>query len=367
MTKSKYFPRKIYIEKASLGFPMTKRILKNASHVPVEIVEDVENLIDNIKISRDFIGEGKKCLLITQNRGKFVKPCPCTPHYIGCNYFIINLELQCPIDCTYCILQHYLENPMITVYVNTEDLWKQLDDFLYKNKNRTLRIGTGELGDSMALDHITKHSKDLISFFRKRKNAIFELKTKTVNIENILEIEPAKNIVVAWSLNSYKVAQNEEKGAPPVRERIEAARLLSNRGFRVGFHFDPIIRYQGWVDGYDEVVDELLEKVKPSAIAWISLGSLRFPPGLKTIIKKRFPNTKIIYEEFILGKDGKLRYFKPLRLQLYKEIIDAIRRKRGEKIPIYFCMESREIWRKTLRKTPRGKEEVEKYISLLRV
>ncbi|UCC39940.1 MAG: hypothetical protein JSV96_00300 [Candidatus Aminicenantes bacterium] len=363
MARSKYYPKKVYVEAGSRDLSLTKRILKNLPKVPIEIISRPQELIEKVKALKDPVEDGKRHLLLTRQKGGFIKPCPCTPQYIGCNYYIINLDLNCPLDCSYCILQTYLTNPLITIHVNVKDLWKQLDIFLHKKKHRALRIGTGELGDSLALDHITENSRDLVSYFRRKKNVYFELKTKTTNIENILKVEPARNIVISWSLNSHKIAQEDEKGAPSVDERIDAARRVLDKGFWLGLHFDPIIRYSGWADDYKEVIKKLLKTVDPSRIAWISLGSLRFPPPLKPIIKKRFPTTKIIYDEFIQGKDGKIRYFKPLRFELYSEIAGFIKKYGGSEIPIYLCMESGEIWERTLGWKPQGKEQVESYLS----
>jgi spore photoproduct lyase len=160
-----------------------------------------------------------------------------------------------------------------------------------------------------------------------------------------------------------RIAHGEEKGAPSVEERIAAARRVSERGFRTGFHFDPIIRHPDWEEGYKEVIKKLLATVDPSKIAWMSLGSLRFPASLKTIIEERFPRTKIIYDEFIKGKDGKLRYFKPLRLELYKKIVGFIKEWGGEKIPLYFCMEGEDIWGEVMGWIPKGEENLEAYLS----
>lgn len=363
MNESYYTPQKIYIEKDSLDFPLTQRILKNTKQVPREVITNPQELIEEIKAQRNAIQEGKKYLLLNQQRGEFVKPCPCTPHYIGCNYFIINLELNCPLDCGYCILQNYLSNPLMTIHVNLEDLWKELDVFYNKNKNRTFRIGTGELGDSLALDHITENSIDLISYFGGKPRALFELKTKTANIKNILRQKPAENIILSWSLNSSKMGKELEIGVPAVEKRIDVARRVSEKGFRVGFHFDPLIRHTGWAEDYNEIIEYLLKAMETTRIAWISLGSLRFPPELKSIIRTRFPKTKIFFDEFIKGKDGKFRYFKPLRIELYKKIVASIKRHGGSNIPLYFCMESEEIWREVMGWVPRGKKEVERVLS----
>ena len=91
---------------------------------------------------------------------------------------------------------------------------------------------------------------------------------------------------------------------------------------------------------------------------------MRFPPSLKPVIQKRFPHTKIIYDEFITGKDGKLRYPKPLRLRLFKQIADGLKKAGGGEIPFYFCMESGDIWKEVQKKAPRSKKEVEKLLTL---
>lgn len=364
MSETLFSPQKIFITKDSESFPLTQRILKNLSQFPVEYIQAPQELIEEIKISRDPIEEGKRYLLITLQRGQYVKPCPCTPHYIGCNYFIINADLNCPLDCSYCILQMYLDNPLITVHVNTEKMWKQLDDFLHKKSGRFIRLGTGELGDSLALDPITERSKELISYFSSRNPASLELKTKTVNIKNILRVKPSENIVIAWSINSYQMALTEEPAAPDVKSRLEAARVVSRSGFRVAFHFDPLIYYPGWEQGYAEVIEELMARIDRKRIAWVSLGSLRFPPTLKTTVQKRLPQTKIMYEEFIRGRDGKLRYPKPLRLRLYERVVGFLKKAGGEDIPLYFCMESQDVWKEILKKTTRGKREVERLLTL---
>ena len=130
------------------------------------------------------------------------------------------------------------------------------------------------------------------------------------------------------------------------------------------FIFDPLILYPGWEDGYEAVIDALFTAINAHRIAWISLGSLRFPLALKEIIQKRFPQTKIIYDEFITGRDGKLRYPKPLRLQIFNRIVRILKKAGGEKIPVYFCMESGDIWNGVQKKTPRNKKEVEKLLTL---
>jgi spore photoproduct lyase len=366
MGASPYYPDKVYIDKRALDFPLTKRILGHLDGLPQEILTSPRRkqaILEAVRSSEDPIGEGKRLLYLTVQKGRLVKPCPCSSHVIGCGYFVINLSFQCPLDCTYCILQHYLAEPWLAVFVNLEDLWHELDDFLAKHQRRAIRIGTGELGDSLALDHFTGLSADLISYFRGKANVYFELKTKTAAVGDLPAVQRTDNIVVSWSLNAERIAREEEKGAPPVMERLHAARGVVEKGYRAGFHFDPLVRFPGWEREYEGVVRKLFQVIPASSIAWLSLGALRLPPALKKIIQARFPETKIIYDEFILGRDGKLRYFRPLRLELIQTVAGFVKKWGGGAIPQYLCMEGEEIWRDGLAWKPRGKRAVENTLS----
>jgi spore photoproduct lyase len=356
---------RLYIDASCLDYPLTRKIRDRLSGTQEEVVPDPDAFLEKFRESRpDPLEDGKRMLWLTRQKGDFIKPCPCTPHYLGCNYFIINLDLNCPLDCSYCILQLYLSNPLLTVFVNTRDLWHQLDGFLERRQGGLpVRIGTGELGDSLALDPLTGRSRELVAYFRRHPDALFELKTKTTHIHNLLDIEPAPNIVVAWSLNAPAVAREDEKGAPPVSERIEAARRLVEKGYRVAFHFDPIVRHPEWREGYAGVVEELSTRIPSAQIAWISLGALRFPPALKGIIATRHPTSRILYEEFIRGLDGKVRYFKPHRSEMFRFLAERLTAKLGSEVPLYLCMESGEVWRKALKKEPEGEEEIEGYLT----
>jgi spore photoproduct lyase len=357
-------PDLVFVEEPARPYPLTARILKRLAGVPVEVVPAADQAVERVRTANDPIGRGKRALLLAVHPGRFIKPCPCTPAHIGCGYFIINLHLNCPLDCSYCILQGYLSNPLLTVHVNLDDLWTELDAFLSTTgRKRPVRIGTGELADSLALDPIAGSSLDLIQYFRGRPEAVLELKTKTGEVDLILRAEPADNVVVSWSLNTPQAARTEEGGAASIEERLEAAAAVVRRGFRVGFHFDPLLRFSDWRRDYGRVVRDLFRAVAPGSVAWISLGSLRFPPALKPIVQRRFPSTRILAEELIRGRDGKFRYFRPLRVELYRALLDEIRTAAGGAVPVYLCMESAEVWKDVLKKNPGGKAAVASFLS----
>jgi spore photoproduct lyase len=82
------------------------------------------------------------------------------------------------------------------------------------------------------------------------------------------------------------------------------------------------------------------------------MGALRFLPNLKNIATSRFPNSRFFYDEFVLGLDNKFRYFRTLRVEMYKLIYEELKKRAAANTCIYMCMESDEIWQEAFGYTP---------------
>jgi spore photoproduct lyase len=245
--------------------------------------------------------------------------------------------------------------------VNLESKLDQIGNYLDRNSDKVFRIGTGEFMDSLALEPVVGWSKILLPFLSERKNAVLELKTKTEQVEGLLSSPWRDRLIVSWSMNSPSIASGEEKGAPSIRKRLEAAQRCQDEGFVVGFHFDPLIEHRGWKDGYKRTVDMMGDLIDPNRVIWISLGSLRYMPLLKKVIRKRHPKSHILDGEFILGFDGKMRYFKPIRIDMYA-YMSTILNKWSDDLGMYLCMESDEIWQRSLGWSPENSEGLSHYL-----
>jgi spore photoproduct lyase len=252
-------------------------------------------------------------------------------------------------------LQAYLNTPWLTFYVNIDQLFNELTDSLSMHPEKLFRIGTGEFTDSLAIDRLTGLSRKLVSFFGKWDNAVLELKTKSAMIDNLSDLKHSGKTIIAWSLNSPSIMKAQEIRSATLEERLDAARQCADWGYKLAFHFDPIIEHSGWQEGYAATIDKLFEVVPPEAIAWISLGALRFLPSLKEIGIKRFPSSRIYFNEFIQGLDGKSRYFRPNRVELYRVIYERLKKRAAAATCIYFCMESDEIWQEVMGFIPAAK------------
>jgi len=314
-------------------------------------ISDVREAYADLLKDPDPIRRGKTALILTRNQGAFIRPCPGTRRYTCCGYRILHVGTYCTMDCSYCILQTYFHPPVLQFFVNHGDLFQELSQAFASPSIR--RLGTGEFTDSLIWDSWTGLSQRLVPRFARQNACLLELKTKTAHVSALEGLEHNRKTLVAWSLNTPRVIECEERGTAGLSERLRDAAHCQALGYPLAFHFDPLVIDDGCEAEYGRVVDALFAAVHPENIVWISLGAFRFAPELKALIQRRHPESRIPYGEFIRGQDGKMRYFKPLRIRLYREMARKIREADPE-IPLYLCMEDDEVWEKGLGRKPPG-------------
>ncbi len=289
-------------------------------------------------------GLDKETLRLVAFRGELLKPCPGTGGgYICCGYQILNVGTNCPLDCSYCILQAYMNQPSLRLFVNVPEALPGIGRRLDESSPQIWRIGTGEFTDSLALDRVAEWSGWLPPFVDEHSNAVLELKTKTDQIRGLLDSPFRDRIIVSWSLNSPWIVSHEEHRAPGLEQRLRAAARCQKEGFALAFHFDPLIRHAGWRDAYKRTLDLVDRYIVPKGVIWVSLGAMRFMPSLKGVIRRRHPGSVVLHGEFVTGPDGKMRYFKPLRTEMYAFLREAITAW-NEDSGLYLCMESDDVW-----------------------
>ena len=352
-----YRPERILVQEAAAADRLTRDILERLHGIPTGTIRDPEAVLDELNGSSDPHASAKRTLILTRFPGQFMKACPGAGAEVCCNYYVLNFASNCHLECTYCVLQSYLTNPALMVFTNSDTLVGEVRERLSLSPQQTFRIGTGEMADSLALDSITQYSRILVPLFAELPNGILELKTKSDQIMNLERLDHRGRTVVSWSVNSRRICREEELKTASFDDRLAAARKCQEWGYRVGFHFDPLIYYEGWEAEYESAVKDILRAVDPRKIAWISLGALRFTPHLRDIMRARFPKSRIPYGEFVPGHHGKLRYFRPIREEMYRSMHHWIRREAPE-VFVYLCMENKAVWEGGFGAAPGGTEDL---------
>ncbi|WP_462323410.1 spore photoproduct lyase family protein [Desulfoplanes sp.] len=331
---------KIYIDAGVEDSVIAKRVREKLGQLPVTVVAPGQG------VTR--VPKSGQALYLKDYKGTFLRFCPGTRYYRCCGYRIIHIGENCPLRCSYCILQAYFQDPVLKVWANQDDLWKELDTAFSRDPRQRFRVGTGEYTDSLVLEPLTGYSRDLVAFLGNYENVCLELKSKVVDLSWMDAVKRPDRVLPAWSLNAPYIASHEELGeSASLEKRLQAARQCVENGFRVCLHFDPMIHYPGWERGYEEIVAMIFDYVSPEDIAYMSMGSFRCMPELKTVIERDFPESRYIYDEFITGVDGKQRLLRTLRVEQFNHLV-ALLRRYGMDRQLYFCMESDTVWREVM-------------------
>ncbi|MCP5003055.1 MAG: hypothetical protein GY941_03760 [Planctomycetes bacterium] len=343
-----YPPERIFVEHGIADSPVTMGILDKLSQARIEYIDDYRKINIEADTVDGIFRESKVCLAIGKKRGETVKQFRCRDGIRGGTEYNIIHGNNCSFDCEYCFLQSYLGNAVPTVFVNHDEILCGIRDVIIASGDKRTLFHAGELCDSLAFDELTGFSRKLVSLFSQFPQARLELRTKTTNIENLLDMSErqkagARNVVVSWTFTPQDSIDLYEHKTPSLDARIEAALKVQETGFLIGLCFDPIIRCNGWYEKYDTMITGLFNRLNPAKIKFVNLGGFRFLPSLANVIRERNPDTDILSGEFVPCVDGKHRYFRPLRVEIYRELWNLIR-KRFKDDTISLCMESHEVW-----------------------
>lgn len=352
-----------YFDSNEIVKPRFKQILDSLPSDKVTITDKPPFETINGNLSKFEFDRSKKNIYFTKHKGNFFKRCPGSkPGLACCNYFVLNLGLQCDMNCSYCYLQSYINSPVMNIFTNIEDAINELRELESDKKLNAIRVGTGEVIDSLSLDPITLYSRDLIELFKEFPNWKLEFKTKTNNVDQFLNLGPAPNTVVSWSVNPQNIIDSEEHGTATLNQRLEAAKKCLDHGFGIAFHIDPMIWHPEWQESYSLLVDKILLQFSPNDVPIISVGTLRFQPSQKNLMRERFGMKSMVTQaEVFPSHDGKLRYDANIRMKMYDFVVQRFK-ENNKKWNIFFCMESPETWlHSTFKSLPKRIEGLNEY------
>ncbi|MFN8791531.1 MAG: radical SAM protein [Bdellovibrionales bacterium] len=353
---------KIYVDAAAVESKLAQRAFALFPKSKIEVVQ--EQPWSHIKrgLTAEEFNRSKRNLFLTPFKGQFFKRCPgATQKKVlnCCNYHVLNLGSQCNMNCSYCYLQSYLNTPIMKMYTNLDQALAELQEMAQDHGHLPFRVGTGEVIDSLSLDELTLFSRDLIPFFERYPKWTLEFKTKSDRVEQFLDLGPSPNTVVSWSVNASAVIDHEEHGTARLPDRLLAAQKCREKGFSVAFHLDPLIWHPNWKESYADLVDQIVSRFSPDDINVISLGTLRFQPEQRHMMKQRFGMKSWVTQAEMFPSEGaKLRYDASLRQEMLKFVHSRFK-SHSDKWRIFLCMETPETWISALESQPLQKPELQ--------
>ncbi|EFK08825.1 conserved hypothetical protein [delta proteobacterium NaphS2] len=333
--------------------------------MPVRYVEDgkattIVNASETLKGTKTMLEKilaGKKVLYIAPAGTDVVDVFTMPDNRMMCPHFD-RLKLAsngCFYQCDWCYLKltYRAAFPFITIKAEYDKIKDRLAKRI-KEAGSPVIFNSGEMADSLALEHLTRAGREFIPWFGRIENGYLFMLTKSDNVDDILDLSHNGHTIVAWSMNNAAVSRKYEIGAPAFARRLTAARKVQVAGYPLRIRLDPIVPFNGWKEAYADTINEIFSEVSPERV---TLGTLRFEKGFYNMRHSIFtsgPDLPILMEDMepmfspkvFPGnkhpKAGKYSFNEEKRSEIFRFALNEIRKYSDCRVAL--CKESANVW-----------------------
>ncbi|WP_028972441.1 SPL family radical SAM protein [Spirochaeta cellobiosiphila] len=304
---------------------------------------------------RDFKAEQVHVITEDTTNRKLLGNCPVASTKTRCcNLHTLDVVQRCGFDCTYCSIQSFYTNGEVIFDSKLGERLKKLN----LEPEKKYHIGTGQSSDSLMWGNKNGILDDLLEFAEQHENVILEMKTKSDRMAHLLTRPVQKNVLLTWSLNPQSIIDGEEHFTASLKDRIEAARKAADHGYKVGFHFHPMIPIEDWKEEYGQVMEQLQHLFSPEEVVTISFGTLTFIKPVLKMIRSRNITTKILQMP-LEEAAGKYSYSLDVKEELFSFAFNQFSRWHSQ-VFFYLCMEDPDLWQKCLKRAYADNDAFEK-------
>lgn len=286
----------IYVEKKAKNHINTLKILKK---FPKSKIIEIENYKEFFSSNnQNFVEQKKspKLILTIKEENNLYKGAKVCESFANENFYYTSSILNCLYNCEYCYLQGVYSSANIVIFVNLDDVFKEVEKHLKDLGSLYLCISYDT--DLLAMDSVCNFSLEWLEFAKKYKNLKIELRTKSANVKSVLEKEVNNNFIFAFTLSPKEIIDKYEKNTATLRKRLEAIKILQNRGWTVRICVDPIIYDENFEKFYSAMVDEIFLYINKDKILDVSIGVFRISKEYLKKMRKQNENSKVLYYPF---------------------------------------------------------------------
>jgi spore photoproduct lyase len=274
------------------------------------------------------------------------------------NYWHFSPYGFCPYGCRYCYLAGtpgVWFSPTVKIFLNLGEIMAEVDRTATQFGRQTA-FYLGKLQDGLALEPLSGYARIMIPFFARHSYARMVILTKSADVENLLDLDHAGRTILSWTVNAPEVVRAFETNTPDISDRIDAMRRCARAGYPVRVVMMPIIPVADWRAVYGSFMATLLESVP---LARITLGSICSYPQAQRLMELKLgkenavsallrgcsPQTPLSRfgrgaggKGRVKSADGRLRFSRSVREEVYRYLIACIRRVRAD-LEIGLCLE----------------------------
>ncbi|WP_207534065.1 spore photoproduct lyase family protein [Desertivirga arenae] len=333
--------KEIYLEPDVRKYKRGLDILEKYSGAELKEVEShwkIPELFGFEGSVEDWISNKKNVLILGIKKSLSARPNTRSSHWVAPSQ-----SNGCTMSCSYCYVPRRkgFANP-VSIFVNIEQILGYLKRHAFRQgiKQEADHIDPkywvyeiGENGDCSADAAICDNVKDMIDLFKEIPNGKLTFATKFVNRE-MLNYDPQLKTRIRFSLMPHKMSKLVDVRTSPISERINVMNDFAEAGYEVNVNFAPVIYYEGWLEDwkvlFDEMNDKLSEKVKKQLVTEIIFlthnqqlheVNLNWHPKAEDVLWR--PEIQEVKYSQTGGRN--VRYKRNLKKELVESLVDLVK------------------------------------------
>lgn len=280
----------IYIEEEAYNYALTKDILKRFRESAVINIKHYKDVFNRSHQSYSIQKKSPKLILAVKKDKFLYNGSNMCESFGRKNFYYTSTMMNCIYDCEYCYLQGMYTSSNIVIFVNIEDVFKEITQLL---QEKSIYLCISYETDLLALDGITGYFKRWMDFAKANSNLELEVRTKSANISSIQKVDALSNVILAWTLSPQSIIESYELRTPSLKTRLKAIDTAINSGWKVRLCFDPLIYVKNWDMKYTKMIDEVFSSINSELVYDIEIGLFRISKEFLKRFRKLKDNSEI--------------------------------------------------------------------------
>ena len=174
----------------------------------------------------------------------------------------IHSACGCVHRCAYCA-----RGSVYVIHLNLEEFVEKVDGLLAANPwQKTIRYDVEQ--DVLPIEPEYGACKLLVEDFAKRSDRYLFLFSKSANIDHLLDLDHRGRTIMLWTLSTHTVSRRYEPKTGTLEERLEAARLCQQAGYRVRLKSKPIIPLVNWREEITDMLEKTFAAIQPENLSF---------------------------------------------------------------------------------------------------
>jgi len=304
-------PRRVIFYPEALNYPLGKSLYDQfrSEGIKVEMTDSRNRARSVPGNPQEIFLEAKRTMIVGVRKDLRFSTCRPSADYQ------LPLASSCPGQCEYCYLQTTLgPRPYVRVYVNLAEILNQTDQLIEQRAPKITLFEGAATSDPIPSEKFTNALQHTINHFSKLEFGRFRFVTKFNQVEDLIKLDHQGHTTWRFSVNTERVIQQYEIGTPRLPDRLQAAKMVADSGYPLGFLIAPIFLYPDWQQEYLKLLQQIAQTLPASSLTF-ELITHRFTKRAKNQILNLRPHTTLPLDEeqrhFKYGQFGYGKYIYP--------------------------------------------------------